>query len=1426
MFEGVNDEYGVVTFDEETKTATLNKLSISYHQLLNYIAFKSEITVPAMTEYSIDYSFTATYKRTANSISETMVGMCVFYFGNTYEDPNAQDQSSKVEFKCSTSGTNSPAEYVVGDYSSTTNTAKTSTGEISTITYTNDTNEAATYTAYFGVSSYGSAGSTYANTNTTSLVMSDKLTVTAIDVPTVDKKSADFNPEGNTFNFTYDHDRVVLSSVTHKGFSGAAQDVSGEVFIDENGECLLTDAGVYTFNFDIADYCGAVWDSSSNDQTTKKVEITINTPTVDIPYIDKNSQEYTSEELTFTLMDFDGDLIKVDKVTASNSANSATFDVGTQNFKATNADTYTVTLKLADEDNYVWSDDVGGNGTRTLKFVVTQKELSLKYESSHTNSLGNAEWKADDNDVTITVTDDSFDGDDLSLIFYYDAKGNSLGTSNGKSTELDMTGIVSGEHTLYVDFAVKTGVNANYTISNGSYSFNVKAASAQTDFKWVYYEGDTKKEYIEDGGKITYKKDTTYKVELVIPDDAKIEVLGYQAQSGSAVKSYKTTVSIKSTDPENLFYDEDGNSSETTTLTLNWSIEQAEVDVENVKFEYNGGEGAKTYDASNPPEYTELNFTITVPEANYPEGVTNINVIYDGDRKGPGTIYFHLEFTLDSNYKSSTDETLVKYSMEISGKKVSVGWILTDLKDENGNEVKDENGVTYQVYVLDLDQSDPLYKYINYEYYEKSGSTYGEIISEGIMHVVTPTAQGGLGAGYNGHTETVYVRAYIGTDSLGNSAPSLNGVPYYVLDFGVQSEYKIMTVGENKDPVDLSAGEVTFITYGEKVENVGDLYSLIKRLDKEELSPSFYTVALYKGTTLVNKDINAVDFTKLDAGTDYKLSFALTEAAAESYALTSSSLKFTVKPVELTAPTLKDGATFTFNGDKQGITSSLDNWDEEYMEFAANSIHEARNAGSYSVIINIKEELAGNYIFVLPESTAEPVKALVRFALVEEELPEISNNSSTASFKWTIEKYVIDTTASTAWNFAASGASLNLPNWVKALTAGAEPTLNIQVVYYDTDGNPLTEYELKGGNSFLVAVYVDPACADFGNIEFKNQSVDPMTSLTTSPQTAYTVPMSGAAAFIGNVRDFVTKTWLGLPIWAWLAIGLVVLILLIIIIAVACKRRKSKEERAEAKARKEEERQMQREKLEAERELAKAKQEAALEKIRAQAQIAAGAGMASTAMQQPAQQQAPVQAPPVQQQMPVQQQQAQPQFMPAPQPQYAPQPLPSAFNMSDVNAIAEAKAAQAIAEAKAAQAQARAAEAIAEAKAAQAVAGIAPWQGGMNYGYANQQPQAQNQQPIVIVVDSDGQIKSVQQLNQPQQSMIQPILIATSSDIAKSAQKTAELPQITEESKNSASATYPPDAVITTTTTVDTTKKGLSAREESVNDGRMFDIDG
>ncbi|MDE7265028.1 MAG: hypothetical protein K2N52_01985 [Clostridia bacterium] len=714
------------------------------------------------------------------------------------------------------------------------------------------------------------------------------------------------------------------------------------------------------------------------------------------------------------------------------------------------------------------------------------------------------------------------------------------------------------------------------------------------------------------------------------------------------------------------------------TITFKWTIEEKEVDLSKIDFEYWNGLDVDTlgnqiwqkYDPKDPPQKSGGNFQVRIPNSNLPEGVTSATAVYgESSRKGPGTMTFDFEFTLDSNHKSSTGSNTISYSMDITGQQVPVNWTLTTLKDANGDDVLDDQNVPYYIYVLDVDPTDPVYPYIEYEYYVSDGAGGYTIISGGIEEVIRPASAGGMGASST-TPKTVYVRPV-----LSSSAPTTNGISDYVLKFSTSGvEYKKETVGTDKDIVDVTAG-TTSMTYGGSV-TVADIFKATVRNSDgtpgAALNSAFYTVELYDGTTLLTNNLSSFDFSTLDAKT-YQLVFEIKSLYEESYALANSGLDFVVKPVELVVPTLKDGVTLTFNGEEQKLADSLQNFDDKYMEFASNSINEARNANpSYKAIINIKDEFVGNYIFVLPTPTAATTKSPARVVLADGEAgttAELSNGNATATIYWAINKFVLDTTPNSAWSFTKDGATLSyngVPAGIKALTMGNDPSLIINVAYYDTDGNPLSDVELKGGNKFLVAAYMDPSCADANNIEFKGQAYDPLTGMTTSPQSVYTVPQSGASAILGNIKDFMTGTLLGLPVWAWFLIALALLILLIIIIVVAAKRRKTKEQREEIKAKKEEEkarkeeerqrkeeerqaqkerleeeRRLQKEKLDAERELAKAKQEAELEKIRMQAQMGAGmagAGMASMAMQQPMQQAQQ----PMQQQMPQQQPMQQP----------------------------------------------------------------------------------------------------------------------------------------------------------------------------------------
>ncbi|MDE6868604.1 MAG: hypothetical protein K2J83_05655, partial [Clostridia bacterium] len=1219
-FGAVNTARGTCTFDSENARVDISR-TVAFHQTVGYASFTAEIVVPALTEYKVDFSYSVYLKRSGTSQSATVSGD-VYFYGDTGSDPTASDKSNIMLF------VDGPQDYIVGSYvTAINNTAVTRTGTIPTVTLTNETNDAVIYYAFFGFCAYTPAGTAATNNFTSYLEMSDDITVTAIDVPTVDRISSTYTGSDINFNIqNWDTQRVVLTKATRQKLSGGVETlyqydnvnsnvISGANPLSPGGVMTVTDVGTYTLYFDILNNCGAVWDSATNDQATKPVTFKVEPKKIDKPTIGTNDKPYSGSELSFALSSNISlaewsTYIQFDSVTeASGGSTSSVNNQNNGTVGITDVGTYNLNFTLSDRDNTVWTETptaIGGTASVTLK--VSPKTLSTVLNCSSLNGA-NWEWGVEDTNVTITAEISDFilssdadenDSNRVTLKYYYLDGGSEISLNGDIQSEIydpvakkitatiAMPNLAQGTYTFGVKPDGTTGANGNYTVSANAatHSFTVGSASLNPSvLLWTYLKNNNAtNETISQNAQLTYETNSgtavTYKPQIQLVNSSYdyssyVSVVNYTGDSAqNTVGSYAVTVSLRITDSDHVFANPDNDSNITVssdgltaTVRFGWSIEQKEIDLSNVTFEYNDGvNGWNTYSSDNPPEKSGLNFEIRVSAANMPEGVTAVTPQYGLDRKGPGTINFDLAFTLDSNYKSATGSNIVAYSMQITGMQITANWVATTLKDENGNDVVDDQGVPYNIYVLDVDPTDPAYQYIRYEYYTDGGSSYGSIIAGGLDTIIASTADGGMGASSTNPVQ-VYVRAVLDGMTL------INGVDPYELKFSPsQPEYKKILVGDNKDVVDLTAGTTTSVTYGNNV-TASDTYKVTVRATGTALNPAGYKVSLYKsdGATLIEDEIrNGFDFSGLDAGT-YKLIFELVAPYDDSYVLTSSNLNFTVKPVELVVPMLKDGATFTFNGEEQSLSDELDNWDATFMEFASNSVHEARNAGSYTVIINIKSEYAGNYIFVLPASSVTPATT-VRYVLADEVLPEISNSSSTASFKWTIEKYVIDTTAKSAWKFAADGASLNLPTWVKAMTTGDEPELNIQVVYYDTDGNPLTEYELKGGNKFLVAAYIDPACAEGSNFGFKNQTVDPMTSLTTSPQTTYTVPQSGAAAFMNSVRDFMGKTWLGLPVWAWFLIGLALLILLIIIIVVACKRRKSKEEREEIKARKEEER--------------------------------------------------------------------------------------------------------------------------------------------------------------------------------------------------------------------------------------------------------------
>ncbi len=479
-----------------------------------------------------------------------------------------------------------------------------------------------------------------------------------------------------------------------------------------------------------------------------------------------------------------------------------------------------------------------------------------------------------------------------------------------------------------------------------------------------------------------------------------------------------------------------------------------------------------------------------------------------------------------------------------------------------------------------------------------------------------------------------------------------------------------------------------------------------------------------------------------------------------------------IVPVVLPLPQTK---AYTYSGEELDAVGALTTLTDEqvvkYLDVSGNAT--ARRAGEYTVKFKIKDEFiaAGNVSWDL--SNLSSLQGVT-----------VSADGNSVEFKWNILKAKV----TAKWD---EEECFWTPVIVGTLAETTEPDFLVNT-YTNSDGKAFNNREkLAGGRTYQVTAAVNPTYA-------KNIELDESTkTLMDSGDETYTYSPPYVPTIWEKIVAFLKANWL------WFVIAAAALILLIIIIVVAKKCHKTKEQREEIRARKEEERRrreeerrLQQERLQAERDLARAKQEAELEKIRAQAGMAAGAGMATMAMQQPIQQ-------PVQQVMPQPVQYAQPQSMPMQQ------QMPQSYGggimervVAELAAIREEHKSKTEAE-------------LANAKLLvefERLRGDMRQYGGtpvthMSNGVAG------NAIPADVVIALIEAVKS----GNPA-----PVNINTAP---------AALPQSVEESApvqaSVQPAIYPADAVITTTTTVDTTKDSKSERSIRRDDSSDFiDVDG
>ncbi len=1442
------------------------------YSIASYIQFTADIVVPANTEYQVEYSYELTLDRvSAITTGEANCVIELFYFGNSAN--GGTDQSASIVYNVlGTSG----SPYSVNGYSTDMPDHKALKGTLPAITYKNTTNTDQTFTAYFGY--FGGSGRTGGPTAlisaTYDLVMDEKVTAEKA-VVTVDKNSDVYNPLGNNFVFSYDQSKIELKSVDYTDFAGTTSNLyngSGTSPINSLGNCTLIGAGTYKFEFDIIN--GSVWDTVTNDQTPKTITVTVNRKAIAVPTIQNNNQTYKASVCEFGLTGYDSTLMSVASY-VSNNGSTITWDGTTKKFKATDAAEYTVAFHM-DSINHVWLTDAGTESStdQAKKITIEKKEITINTTPA---SGTNPSWGlGDTGDITINATATGITNPDFVLDIYYVKDGTTSPLTLGIDTttnKLDVSQITStGKYKLCIELT-SAASNKNYSIASGKFEMPFEIKSGGIDFSVINWQ------YAEDGGNmqdlfasgvqnvIRYKQDASgavvkYIIGAIIPAGGYLSIDTsynsggytngfYTTKDGatynngcSAVGKYKTRIALK-TDADHLFkndaankYGTFGGDDTSGWYEIEWEISKGKVDasyLSNLKdnLQYRTAGGAwQTYDPANPPQFGKGAIEIRLDPSKYPAGVTNASITVNDKNTAIGSYTAQVTLTYDPNY---VNEGTQSFTWEISAQVIEVDWTSDFWKDGSGNNVLDGNNVPYQIKVLNI--PDNLKQYIEYKYYiadASDPSVRGMYIGtgdQGLQDLTSPP--------YNASsTNAVYV--YV-------EAVIKSGVTQYKLSDTTGNAYDcsiLYRLGSTNTLVNVTQS-VTEMEYGDGALTEG-IFTLYDTGIGGDLDKTTYLDGIYvydaKGTNLGL--LSGFDGTKADAGL-YTIEIKLNAAGENTYTLApGSKYKFEIKPKAIDVPTVSE---IVFDNTYINLADKLGGSYGTYKDII-------KLGGTYDGVKNANTPYVAtltltnaNYCWSYP-TTSTPSKHPARLTLTDGESYTVTGDETVATYNWKINPYVL---SASGWNLKGKdGATYDIP---AGLTEGLDVGINYA---YRTDkaSNPIEEVILKGGSTFFVTAQLTGA--DANNFVFEDSNA------TTSGFATYKIPQSGAMAAFGSIKDFMTKTWLGLPIWAWFLIGLAVLILLIIIIVVAVKRRKTKEEREEKKAAKqaakeeaearkeaerarlESEREAERMRLESQREIEKmrAEAEAAKAKAEAEAEIAKMRAQAQAQMAQPMAmpQQMPMQQPQMQQYA---QQQAMPQQMPqpVPQPQYVQQPVYGPMPQSGGD-LAELKA-----EFKKMREEQRSDVKLEnellklrlDVKADNSASGRYQQAPAFVQQPVYPQMSAFGSQPVYPQMPVFPQIQQQSGVNSDDSALAEKfgiMMAAMMRSIGATAQA-ASVPQIKEEAQPQViqtetapvtqPAVYPPDAVITTTTTVDTTKNQVKSqsREESERD-RFFDIDG
>ena len=1267
-------------------------------------------------------------------------------------------------------------------------------------------------------------------------------TVTAVKIgtpTTTDTTSKTYDGTAKAFDFTYDtptitdYNKNITYSTAYKNIETTveAKDFKGNTIASSNYSLsaeeinrtlTATEAGTYKVKFNLTAEAvanGVEWGGGGTGEKTLTFEI--KRKAIPVPIIQNSTQTYKGAEYdNFTLLNYNGSLMSVS--TAGNSS-TITWDnstVGAERFKATDAATYTVKFHM-DSENHIWSTD-GGESTadQSKTITINKKEITINTTPQTTNpswDLGAT------GSITVNSTASPILNPDFVLNIYY-VKGkdtaNPLNEGIDTATNtLDVSQITSsGDYTLCVELKSGVPANENYSIANDKFEMPFTIGSGAIDFSvinWQYKEGSGTATDLFKGGVqevLRYKQVVDgivkYFITATVPAGGYLNIdTGYNGngytdgflttnsdgatvQYADAVGTYKTRIALN-TDKDHKFKNDtncgilDGNELK-GWYEIEWKISKGKIDQnyldnlnQNLQYKLAGGSW-QTYDPGNPPSYGNGAVEIRLNPLKFPNGVSSANITLNNKNTNIGTYTAQVTFTTDTtNYEPLTTQT---FQWKIAAKKIEVDWKPTFWADSNGDNVLDGHGVPYQIKELNI--SDDLKQYVEYHYYVANTTDITDFSKATFVGKDNAGLEILKDAPYNASSNNpvyVYVKAVLKSSVT----------QYELKDNSGNDCATLFQLGDTKTLAKVMQTETEMVYGGDKFNE--SIFSIIDEDTNASIGSNFLEgIYVFDSQNNALGLLSSFDGTTANVG-EYVLKIVLSAAGEETYTLApGANYSFTIKPKVIALPTVDE---IIFGNNFVDLAEHLHGSYDEYKDIITlgGDVNGIKFAGTYHATLTITNP---NYCWDYG-ADASATKGLAKYDLAR----DWTGDETVAETDWSIKPYVLKTSG---WNLKGKdGAVYAIPS---ELIENLDVALQL---WYFTDkaGEHLGEEDvLKAGATYFVKAEL--LGADANNFVFEDSNA------TVSDFVTYKIQPNGAAAFVNNVKDFVTKTWLGLPIWAWLAIGLAVLILLIIIIAVACKRRKSKEQRAEEKARKEEEKQrreeerrLQQERIEAERELARAKQEAELEKIRAQANMA-NAGMAATAMQQsmPAPVQADngamqkleaelaemrlrlasVQQPaqlPAAQQLPSYQQSVQPA-------------LPSGGSLEEIKMqIALIRAEQ------------QANKELAAMKTELEMARLAAQQG---YGrYDGRQPSAQ---PANVNAEllGDALISAFTKL------MGQRTVIPDQHALPDTVEENVSQPVLTQ---------YPSDAVITTTTTVDTTQKPQTRRGERGRED-FSDVDG